>query len=212
MDLSLDLHREPGRPLEAQAAFVRNLDEADLVLLTASGRSVEPRLKKIRDTHHAAARSIAGGMKNSEVALVTGYTPVRVSQLLRDPAFIDLVAFYRQNLDVAFAGLYEKFSSFSHELFEELRGRFESDPESFSNSFLADLIKLTADRSGNGPHSTSVNINVSLAGRLEAARKRVPAGGLVAADRRASASGSIESHLGKVVEAEVLPPLAEPVR
>lgn len=199
MDLGIDLAREPGRPLEAQVAFVRDLTEADLVLLSSTA-SIEPRLKRIRDTHHAAARAIAAGMKTGEVALVTGYTPARVSGLLRDPAFADLVAFYRQNLDVAFAGLYEKFSAFSHELFEELRTRFENDPDSFSSPFLADLIKLTADRSGNGPRSTQVNINVSLAGRLEAARRRAGVGG----------SAQAEDHVdraGGVIDAEVLPSL-----
>lgn len=172
MDLDLDLSQSPGRPLEAKASFVRGLTDADLVLLgTAEVRGLSP-LKKLRDTHHAAARSIAAGMKNTEVALVTGYTPVRVSQLLRDPAFADLVAFYRANLDMTFAGLYEKFSAFSHEVFEELRTRFEADPDSMSNGFLHDLLKTLADRSGNGPRSTQVNINVDLAGRLESARRR----------------------------------------
>lgn len=196
MDLGIDLAREPGRPLEAVAAYVRDLTEADIALLETSA-SVVPRIKKIRDTHHAAARAIAAGMKTSEVALVTGYTPARVQSLLRDPAFEDLVSFYRQNLDVAFAGLYEKFSAFSHDVFEELRSRFENDPDTFSNTFLAELLKLTADRSGNGPRSTQVNINVSLAGRLEAARRRAGVAGPVQ-------SGDLISRAAETIDAEVI--------
>lgn len=196
MDLSIDLSREPGRPLESKAAFVRELTEADLALLD-NVKLPTTRLKRLRDTHHAAARSIAAGMKHTEVALVTGYTPTRVSQLLADPAFADLVAFYRSNLDVTFAGLYEKFSAFSHEVFEELRTRFEADPDTFSNTFLAELLKLTADRSGNGPRSTQININLSLAGRLEAARRRAGLGG---------PTGDQISRAADMVEAEILPP------
>lgn len=169
MELDLDIQL-PGRPLEAKAAFVRPLEFSDLVLL-GSVPAAKPTLARLRDTHHAAARAIAGGMKHTEVALVTGYTPTRISQLLADPAFSDLVEFYRKNLDMAFAGLFEKFSAFSHDLFEELRSRFENDPTTMSNSFILDLLKAMADRSGHGPRSTQVNINLDLAGRLEAARR-----------------------------------------
>src|SRR5690606_353933 len=83
----------------------------------------------------------------------------------------------RANQDMAFAGLFEKMSAFSHDVLEELRSRFESASETMSNGFLLDLMKALADRSGNGPKSTQVNVNVDLSGRLEAARRRVEADG-----------------------------------
>lgn len=172
MELDLDLSPGRGRPLRTQTAYVRDLEPSDLELLATTKFPALSPIKRLRDTHHAAARSIAAGLKHKEVALVTGYTPARVSQLLQDPGFQDLVSFYRANLDVAFAGLFEKMSAFSHEVLEELRSRFENDPDTMSNGFLLDLMKNLADRSGNGPRSTTVNINLDLAGRLEAARRR----------------------------------------
>lgn len=176
MEIDIELGQGPGRPLQSKAAFVRALNEADLALLEA-GVTRAPKLKSLRDSHHAAARAIAGGMKHSEVALITGYSPTRISQLVADPAFADLVSFYRQNLDAAYSGLFEKFAAFSKDLFDELRERFEADPDSFSNPFILEMMKVMADRSGTGPRSTQVNINIDLASRLEAARRQAGMGG-----------------------------------
>jgi Fe2+ transport system protein FeoA len=56
---------------------------------------------------------------------------------------------------------------------EELHERLLAEPESFSIDQLQDMIKLTADRTGHGPKQTTVNVNVDLSARLQAARRRV---------------------------------------
>jgi Fe2+ transport system protein FeoA len=56
---------------------------------------------------------------------------------------------------------------------EELHERLIAEPESFSIDQLQDMIKLTADRTGHGPKQTTVNVNVDLSARLQAARRRV---------------------------------------
>lgn len=177
--MDLDLQISPGPPdfrEESRATFVRVLDDADLALL-GTVRTPPPRIKKLLESHHSAARSIAAGMKYTEVAAITGYTPTRISQLMSDPTFADLVSFYRANLDMALTGLYEKFAAFSKDVFEELRDRFEENPTDFSSPLLLELMKVMADRSGTGPRSTQVNINVDLAGRLESARRKAGLGG-----------------------------------
>ena len=54
----------------------------------------------------------------------------------------------------------------------ELQDRLELDPEKVSTDQLLDTIKLTADRTGNGPKQTNVNVNVNLGDRMKAARER----------------------------------------
>lgn len=58
---------------------------------------------------------------------------------------------------------------------EELSLRLEETPETFTTNQLLEVSKFGADRSGFGPQSssTNVNVNVDLASRLEAARRRV---------------------------------------
>lgn len=175
MDLDFAPLTSPLHHGEATASFLRALEPSDIEMLKATpvARQV---VKRLRNTHHAAARALAAGMRPREVSLITGYSLAYVSTLQNDPAFSDLVSFYKANLDAAAAGLYEMFSAFSKDVFEELRERFEAEPDGMSNSFLLDMLKTFADRSGTGPRSTVVNVNVDLAGRLEAARRRAGLG------------------------------------
>ena len=75
------------------AQYSRDLQEEDLILGNALPKR-EPegaaKLKKIRSSHHEAARLVALGKEPSEISLITGYTPARVIQLKHDPAFLEL--------------------------------------------------------------------------------------------------------------------------
>ena len=174
MDLSLDIEALPhtARP-PIQLNFIRDLAVADLSLSEAAPLApAVNRLAKLRDTHHALARALASGMTNDQAALASGYTPVRVSILKADPAFQELVSYYRENLDVVYADLHARMSSFSIDLLEELRSRFEDNPDEMSSPFLKELMTVLADRTGYGVKTTQVNVNIDLASRLEAARAR----------------------------------------
>ena len=71
MDLDLDILRTTGRasrPLQAE--LVREITPADLALLaTEKGVKAAP-IVKLRASHHALARCLAGGMKPSEAGMV----------------------------------------------------------------------------------------------------------------------------------------------
>ena len=160
MDLSLDIAPAAPRP-PLEVSYVRDLNEADIGLADSPPAApAENRVAKLREVHHALARCLAAGMKEGEAALACGYTLSRVSILKTAPAFQELVAFYRQNLDVVYADLHARMSSFSVDVLEELRSRFEDSPEAMSNVFLADLVKTLADRTGFGPKTTQANINL----------------------------------------------------
>lgn len=178
MDLELELVRPGRRPAKVEAEVVRELKVADIAMLSEERATPAKPIKRLRDRHHALARMLASGMKDGHAALAVGYEPSRVSILKSDPAFKELLAFYRENVDAQLAEYHERIAALSVDAVEELRARLEEDPESFSSSLLLEIATKTADRTGYGPQSSStqVNINVNMAERLQRARERAQVG------------------------------------
>lgn len=175
MELKLDVVRTRGRaavPLTAEVG--RPLAESDLLLLeTERGVQAKP-LTQLRAKHHALARALASGMSEGQAALTAGYSLSRVSVLKDDPAFQQLMAFYRRDQQEAYRDFHERLADIGTDAVDILHERLEEDPGEFSNTFLLELVTKTADRTGYGPSSktTNVNVNIGVAQRLEAARKR----------------------------------------
>lgn len=59
-----------------------------------------PALKRITARHRQVARLLAAGNSIIDVAHVMDYTPTRISQLVRDPAFEELIAFYEADPEI----------------------------------------------------------------------------------------------------------------
>lgn len=178
LDLDADLFRTTGRAAKpVSAVAIRPLDEADLTLLGEEKGSKAPALVRLSERHHALARNLASGMSPSQAALTCGYTLSRVSILQDDPAFRELLHFYRADVELQYRDLHTRLSGLALDAADELANRLEEAPEDISTGQLMELTKMGADRTGFGPQSssTNVNVNVDLAGRLEAARKRVQA-------------------------------------
>jgi DNA-directed RNA polymerase subunit L len=180
-DLELDLL--PALTVE----FAGELSDVDMFRLDeppkAPSRANVSSIVKLRDTHHALARALAMGMTQTEAAEVAGYSVARVSLLGDDPAFQELIAHYRGIKDEAFRDFHKQAASLSLDMLEELRDRFETQTDKMGNEFLIDTVTKLADRTGHGPRTTQVNVNLDLAGRIEAARKRA---GLVPVEPAAS--------------------------
>lgn len=174
-DLGFDIHLG-GRAAKAlHAEVVRELTQSDLALL-ATERGVQPtHVQRITDRHHALARCLASGMSATEAGLCTGYTASRISVLRGDPAFEELIAFYRAPKDIKVQDLSEKLLAIAVESADEMLHRLDTESEGFSKGELQDNIKLGADRSGFGPQSktTNLNVNVNLGDRMKAARERI---------------------------------------
>lgn len=175
MDLELTPIRTRGRaarPLSAEV--VRELRIEDLGLLEEEkGSKPQSLVKRLSHRHHTLAKLIASGLGHTEAGMIANYSPSRVSILLGDPSFKELVDFYRGEVDAAFLTVHEKLAGLGDDALEELRARLEEEPESFSNKQLLEIISRMADRTGHGPSSTQVNVNLGLAERLAEARKRV---------------------------------------
>lgn len=187
MDLGTELFRTRGRAAQPVVAEVlRELERSDMVLLAQERNEVKtPPLKRLTERHHALARAIANGMAPGEAAVFHGYSVSRVSILQSDPAFKELLCFYRDAAERPYRDLNNRLAGIAMDAVEELSLRLEDDMQieevkekKLSVGQLVELTKMGADRTGHGPSNTNLNVNVDLAGRLEAARKRVAARGL----------------------------------
>lgn len=187
--MATDVFRVNGRASRPLSAVqVRELDSCDVALLAEEKGSKAPPLKRLSERHHALARCLASGMSDGDAAITCGYVLSRVSILKADPAFQELLAFYRADVNSKYLDMHGVLAGLSLDAAMELRERLELDIESGEKTIsvgqLMELTKLGADRTGYGPQSSQLNVNVDLAGRLEAARKRVEQRRLVEGDNQ----------------------------
>jgi len=162
IDLKPRIKGRAVRPLTAVA--VRPLTQSDLAKLKVE-RGVKPvQLQRIRDSHHFLARYLALGATPAEASATTGYSTVRISILLTDPAFQELLSFYRDHRNEKYFNAKTHFEErlMANMLTAEsiLTERMEDDPEKLSDSFLNRYVTDRADRLGFGPTSKSSNLNV----------------------------------------------------
>ena len=87
----------------------------------------------------------------------------------------NILAFYREDAADEYQAMHAQLAGLGLDAVEEVRRRIEEEGDKVSLSSLLDIIKTTADRTGNGPSSSvrkEVNIHVGLADRMAEARKR----------------------------------------
>lgn len=142
---------------EVSAVTRRSLTKADVDALWALPEgglsSVTPPLQRIRFQHHSLARLLAEGRPQEECALITGFSPSRISILKQDPAFKELLASYLASTQAVYVNVHERLAALGLNTIEELMERLDTEPDSFSHNELMELSKLTLDRSGYGPAS-----------------------------------------------------------
>jgi hypothetical protein len=146
-------------------AYVRDLVPGDLPRLGEEELGVvTPMLSRLKHRHHSLARAIASGMRPGEAAAATGYTSSRVSILQNDPAFAQLVAFYKSQADAKFANSMEKRAELHDTALDELQSRLDEGPEKFKNEELVDLIKVvgpTPGQTGRANQTPQFGIQIS---------------------------------------------------
>lgn len=199
-DLGLELVRTTGRASRPmQTELVRELSPTDLALLALERGIKPPTVVKLKDSHHAVARCIAEGKKDVETQFITGLSANRISILKNDPAFMELIEFYKAKVaeikDAAFINAQAKLAAIGSDALDELSDRLTETPDKVTNDELIDIVKLTADRTGNGPQSksTNVNLNIDLAARVASGRQRVQR--LLSAPSAADASVVVEGEV-----------------
>lgn len=155
------------------AILDRPLGEEDLLTLEIDQHSKAPTLKRLTHRHHRLARMIAEGIGHGDAAIACGYSNSRVSILMDDVAFMELVDFYAKQVDALALDLRARLVGIAETASDIIQDRLEEDPDSFEVEDLRKLVALGADRTGHGPTSTqNHNHVVGFAARLDRARER----------------------------------------
>jgi hypothetical protein len=176
---------------ELSVEVLREITEADRGMLVAlegsTGTSRPTVVQRLRDSHHRAAKAFAAGMTPGQVGQQTGYSQSRLSVLLQDKSFQDLVEVYRKSgcqefleysdLSVANMILGERLLNDSlHEIGER------DHPLTLTEIRpILELVSARQDRFGFPKQAVNHNVNHDFAGRLQAARQR---SGLTSASAR----------------------------
>jgi hypothetical protein len=146
-------------------AIVRDLNEADMEVLQNPPKTgiKAPSLQRIRNTHHMLARLLAEGKKPTDISMITGFSPGRISSLQSDPMFVELMAYYSAQVESQYLDVHARLADLGVTSLEELRERIEETPEKFSVRELLEIMKETLDRSaapskGGGGGKTNIEI------------------------------------------------------
>lgn len=174
--LDLEVRTRGRANAQITTTVVRELEAADInALATAPRGSQSVNIKRLRDRHHALARNLAQGLSERDAAIICGYDLSRVSILKSDPAFKELLEFYRDRQGEKFDDFAGKLATIAGEAANQLIEKLEDDDIDMTPAQLMQLVELGADRTGFGKQTRSDNLNlhVGLADGLSEARKRV---------------------------------------
>lgn len=176
LDLSGPLRTRGRVRQHLTASVVRELTPADLALLDAPRQSVPSPLKRLKDSHHRVARCFAAGMRQTQVCQQTGYSQSRLSILMADKSFQDLVEVYRKSAETEYLE-YQDLATANMIKAERMVGDALENAEETPLTLgevrpLLDIISDRADRFGYPKKTANLNLNVDFAGRLEKARQR----------------------------------------
>jgi hypothetical protein len=144
------------------AELSRELSLEDLGLLETDLGSKPAPIARIRDSHHALARVMAGGVSNAEASAITGYSPSRISILKSDPTFKELLEFYRERTEAVFIDVVERLKLLSLDAVQELSDRLHDAGATIKTGDLIEIAKFGADRSGHGPLTKHLEANLVL--------------------------------------------------
>lgn len=135
--------------------------------------------QRLRESHHLIARLIAYGHELQAVAIMTGYSYNRVTQLALAPAMVEQIALYRKDFQ---GKVDEQIDTFAHLAVQNMIAAERQINDAIADADeenellplreLREIVKDRADRFGYGKHTTSTNVNVDFASRLEAAIAR----------------------------------------
>ncbi len=161
-----------------EVAYERELAPADLVLLANAELGITaPAVKTLRERHHALARYLASGMSEAEASALTGYSLSRISVLKADQSVKELIAFYREKKDAAFAGFQERAGQVALTALDIMADRLEEAPEDVTLGQALEITKTLADRTGHAPmvKTQNINVNLNMGDKLREARERAQA-------------------------------------
>ena len=139
--------------------------------LALSPASVTDRL---RARHHQLARYIAEGKAIREAAFIVGYAPQTVSSYMSDPAFRELVDYYKAQVNHEYLDMHHKLGSLAATAVDILHERLEERPAAFTNNELRQIINDACDRSVAPSKGAAAGSGVSINVRFVKADPQPP--------------------------------------
>lgn len=185
-----------------QIIEIRPLTRDDLAALRDK-RPGQNAAKTFRDWHHKIARAVAMGLKPHEVSTQIGISSTRLLQLKADPAFVELVAQYRNKVDEGYVDaateLYETVAANTINAETLIRETLEEALDGGERPALKTLLAISrdgADRVGLPKQkvSTNTNFNFDFAGQLERAAARSGRSNIIDAVPHRTSSGPQTLH------------------
>lgn len=177
-EITFDSAQGNRRSVPLALEFVRVLELDDLQGLGGAVAAPTRPLLQIRHAHHQLAQLICAGTDNSEISLITGYTPSYISKIQHDPAFNELIQYYALQREQRFVDVLERLKVLGLSSAEECQRRLEEAPEKFTNREIMELMELAIIKpaeavargkaQGQGPAGSGVNISVSFVGSQNA--------------------------------------------
>lgn len=172
--------RAPGVPVLALGELVVDvfpLTAEDMDRLANAADLAPPEVRPlvhIRRVHHRLAQFLAMGMKESRAAQLCEVPASRVRELLGDPAFQEILAHYSDNVDASFRSFVDAAADLNADMLNHLRDILEHSPERITPQIALETVKALSDRTGNGPVSKNMNLNLNagFGDRMEAIRAR----------------------------------------
>lgn len=144
-ELTLGSARGGKRQPAAQVMIepVRSLGEADIELLANPPVVGAPMsIPEIKAQHHRLASLLAKGISNSEISLITGFSPSYISTLKNAPDMKDLVKYYQDQVEERTVDAMARLKMLGISSLEELQNRLNDSPEKFSSNQLMDMIEM----------------------------------------------------------------------
>ena len=158
-----------GRPpVVFMMTVERELNSADifgLATMNDQPLTAPPVIQRLREIHHRAARLVASGKAMTEVAIDVGRSPQRIMDLCRDPAFKELIEYYKTQIEevevVGAAIAFRDYADINDLARGEILGRLE-DPTKIKDVPIDELRRLmvdTGDRTHTPPKTTTPTVN-----------------------------------------------------
>lgn len=144
-------------------------------------RAKLPAFKRLRAIHRRIALLLASGLKQTQVAELTGYSDNRVSMLCQDPAFQNLVSTMQGQIEAQTVDALSEFNTNiarSGMMAEQIiysrleRAVDEGTEDEIPWAALLRASRDAADRVGLAKRSISVNVGQDFASRLDKAVQR----------------------------------------
>lgn len=134
-------------------------------------------VRVLRTGHHQLAQLLAADVQETEASFITGRSVSSIRLLLDDPAFKELLAYYKEQQLSRDLNVYDRQVTIGAIAADILQQRLEESPEKFSNSDLQKLLETAMPQKGSGatPRGPGLNVSINFLPAPESHDKRLDA-------------------------------------